>query len=92
MFVVICAWCNREINCDPSGPDAVSHGICPDCLEEQLRELEVMDVDREDEQRTWHGWHLDDAAHAADEDAGDAVETNCPEYAQVGLVSEEVIV
>jgi hypothetical protein len=31
-FTVVCAWCNRNMNAAASGA-AVSHTICPSCLE-----------------------------------------------------------
>lgn len=36
---VVCAWCNELLKCDLSD-QAVSHGICDQCLAEQMKEYE----------------------------------------------------
>ena len=34
VFLVICAWCDKEIDRKPAlGHPGVSHGICPECKE-----------------------------------------------------------
>ena len=35
-MTVVCAWCGKDIRTKP-GPDEVSHGICPACLEARHR-------------------------------------------------------
>jgi len=37
-MVVVCAWCQRELGCK-TGPAGVSHGICSDCADEQIRTI-----------------------------------------------------
>jgi hypothetical protein len=45
---VICAWCKTHIRGPASAPDhAVSHGICPACLERERAKLrETVRLDR----------------------------------------------
>lgn len=41
MLTVICAYCKKHLGTKEGG-EGVSHGICPECLEEQNRLLEEM--------------------------------------------------
>jgi hypothetical protein len=38
MFIIMCSWCNREINRFP-GEDEISHGICRRCYEKTVKDM-----------------------------------------------------
>jgi len=41
---VICAWCKKQLpDKDGKGIEGTSHGMCPECLEKELKKLEVTD-------------------------------------------------
>ena len=35
---VICAWCNKHLR-GPEDAELISHGICPECKEKELKNL-----------------------------------------------------
>ena len=37
----ICAWCNKVLTEGDTPDGMLSHGICPDCLEELIRTPEI---------------------------------------------------
>ena len=41
----ICAWCEMELGdtvANPPNRELISHGICPNCYEMQMKELDAM--------------------------------------------------
>ena len=38
-MVIVCAWCKCTIKQDCNPPYIVSHGICKECMREQLQQL-----------------------------------------------------
>jgi hypothetical protein len=40
LMEIICAWCTKHLGW--TSGEGVTHGICPDCLKKQDRELEEM--------------------------------------------------
>lgn len=43
LMYVKCAECGRWLDVKPGGMNKVSHTLCKECLEKQLRELDEMD-------------------------------------------------
>ena len=48
MFRVICAWCKKVLEENPSETDAESHGICKACLEIEMAKLDAEDAEKRD--------------------------------------------
>ena len=43
----VCAYCKKTISCDDreyneDGSEKISHGICPECYEKQIKELDEL--------------------------------------------------
>jgi len=39
MIRVVCCYCKKQVRTKPSDTDAVSHGVCEQCLPLMVREL-----------------------------------------------------
>ena len=97
MFITKCAWCGVVMKCDPNGRDAISHGICPACYEEAVREMEEVTDDEWSEYEGQFGRDIEGAhqeaiemANAPSAEQGPMGEDQ-PEWERVGLPHGEGI-
>ena len=45
MLKHICAWCTKAMKTTPG--EGKTHGICPECLAKELKELDRLEAERE---------------------------------------------
>jgi len=43
-FVTVCAWCGKEISRKPHHEHVVSHGMCKECFEREMKKLRERDA------------------------------------------------